>query len=280
MTPENAAMKLDLLSRYPETTPKPTPLLFVHGSFSDARVWDVNFLPYFAHHGYEAHAVSLRGHGLSEGHERLHSWRLADYVADLTKAVETLTSPPLLIGHSMGGMVIQKYLEDHAGIAGMVLMASVPPQGLLPTNLHMAMRHPILFQQMVTFAMLGPRYGSVDMMRRLLFSKDTPLTKLEEYFDLVQAESQIVAMDMMWFNPLRLKSGQLWLPLLVMGAQNDAFISPAMVRETARFYRTEAHIMPNMAHAMMLEMNWRTAADLLLDWLEKMVVNTRTAAAA
>lgn len=280
MTPENAAMKLDLLSRYPETTPKPTPLLFVHGSFSDARVWDVNFLPYFAHHGYEAHAVSLRGHGLSEGHERLHSWRLADYVADLTKAVEILPSPPLLIGHSMGGMVIQKYLEDHAGIAGMVLMASVPPQGLLPTNLHMAMRHPILFQQMVTFAMLGPRYGSVDMMRRLLFSKDTPLTKLEEYFDLVQAESQMVAMDMMWFNPLRLKSGQLWLPLLVMGAQNDAFISPAMVRETARFYRTEAHIMPNMAHAMMLEMNWRTAADLLLDWLEKMVVNTRTTAAA
>lgn len=280
MTPENAAMKLDLLSRYPETTPKPTPILFVHGSFSDARVWDVNFLPYFAHHGYEAHAVSLRGHGLSEGHERLHSWRLADYVADLAKAVETLPSPPLLIGHSMGGMVIQKYLEDHAGIAGMVLMASVPPQGLLPTNLHMAMRHPILFQQMVTFAMLGPRYGSVEMMRRLLFSKDTPLTKLEEYFDLVQAESQMVAMDMMWFNPLRLKSGQLWLPLLVMGAQNDAFISPAMVRETARFYRTEAHIMPNMAHAMMLEMNWRTAADLLLDWLEKMVVNTRTAAAA
>lgn len=264
-------MKLDLISRYPETTPKPTPLLFVHGSFSDARVWEVNFLPYFAQQGYEAHAVSLRGHGLSEGHDHLHTWRLADYVADLDKAVQTMSRPPLLIGHSMGGMVIQKYLENHAGIAGMALLASVPPQGLLPTNLHMAMRHPIRFQQMLLFATLGPRYGTLEMMRGLLFSKDTPLAKLQEYFDLVQAESQRVAMDMMWFNPLRLKPGQLWLPLLVMGAQNDVFVSPAMVQETARFYRTEAQILPNMAHAMMLEMNWREAAEALLDWLERTV---------
>ena len=190
-----------------------------------------------------------------------------------------MPNPPLLIGHSMGGMVIQKYLEDHAGIAGMVLMASVPPQGLLPTNLHMAMRHPILFQQMATFAVLGPSYGSVAMMQRLLFSKDMPLSKLEGYFDLIQAESQMVAIDMMWFNPLRLKPGQLWLPLLVLGAQNDVFISPAMVQETARFYRTEAHILPNMAHAMMLEMNWREAADQLLGWLEK-TGSHRTAATA
>ena len=273
-------MKLDMISRYPESAPKSTPLQFVHGSFSDARVWDQNFLPYFAHHGYEAHAVSLRGHGLSEGHERLHSWRLADYVADLEQAVATMTQPPMLIGHSMGGMVIQKYLENHTGIAGMALMASVPPQGLLPSNLHMAMRHPILFQQMVMFSLLGPRYGSLDMMQRLLFSRETPRAKLEEYFDLVQAESQMVALDMIWSDPLRLKSGQLWLPLLVMGAQNDVFVSPAMVRETARFYRTEAQIIPNMAHAMMLEAHWHEAADILLDWLRHVASIQSVAAAA
>ena len=83
----------------------------MHGSFSDARVWDENFLPYFARRGYAAHAVSLRGHGRSEGHQHLHTWRLSDYVADLTQAVATLPAPPVLIGHSMGGMVLQKYLE-------------------------------------------------------------------------------------------------------------------------------------------------------------------------
>ena len=272
-------MKLDLISRYPETTPKPTPLLFVHGSFTDARVWDENFLPYFTRQGYEAHAVSLRGHGLSEGHQHLHTWRLADYVADLTQTVTTLPAPPVLVGHSMGGMVIQKYLETHPEIPGVVLMASVPPQGLLPTNLHMAMRHPFLFQQMALFSLLGPSFGSPEMMRRLLFSQDMPLAKLREYFDYVQAESQVVSLDMMGINPLRLKPEQPRLPILVQGAQNDVFISPAMVRETARFYRTEAQIIPNMAHAMMLELNWHEAADSLLNWLEQVVATHSTAAA-
>lgn len=273
-------MKLDMISRYPEITPKPTPLLFVHGSFSEARIWDENFLPYFARHGYEAHAFSLRGHGLSEGHEHLHTWRLADYVADLTKAAATLPTSPVLIGHSMGGMVIQKYLETQPAAAGVVLMASVPPQGLLPTNLQMAMRHPFLFQQMVLFSLLGPSYGSIDMMRRLLFSPDMPSAKLREYFDYVQAESQVVALDMMGLNPLRLDPRQVRIPVLVVGARNDVFVSPALVRETARFYQTEAHIFPDMAHAMMLESSWREVADYLLGWLERTIDVQPVAAAA
>ncbi len=146
-------MYLDRVSRSPKTAPKGPPLLFVHGSFSDARLWDEYFLPYFAENGYETHAFSLRGHGRSEGRDRLHIWRLADYVADLAQAVADLSHPPLVIGHSMGGMVVQKYLESSPSVAGMVLMGSVPPQGLLPSNLHMAMSHPFLFQQMALFSL-------------------------------------------------------------------------------------------------------------------------------
>lgn len=273
-------MKLDMISRYPEAAPKPTPLLFVHGSFSDVRVWDEHFLPYLARCGYEAHAFSLRGHGHSEGRERLHTWRLADYVADLEKAAATLTAPPVLIGHSMGGMVIQKYLEMQPCVAGLVLMASVPPQGLLPTNLHMAMRHPFLFQQMSLFSLFGPSYGSLEMMRRLLFSKDMPDAKLREYFNYVQAESQVVSLDMMGLNPLRLKPESLQMPILALGARDDVFVSPAIVEETARWYKAEAHIFPNMAHAMMLETNWREAADYLINWLNRVVCAQLAAATA
>lgn len=271
-------MKLELISRYPQRTPKPTPLLFVHGSFSDARIWDLHFLPYFTQHGYEAHALSLRGHGLSAGHEQLNQWRLSDYVADVVEAVRAMPRPPLLIGHSMGGMIIQKYLEKHGGVAGMVLMGSVPPQGLLSSNLHMVLRHPLLFQQMMLLNLLGPHYVSVDMMRQMLFSKDMSRAQLKEYLHLVQGESQLVAMDMMWFNPLRLRPGQLWLPVLVMGAEDDVLISSNMVRDTARFYRTEAHIIPRLAHAMMADTRWPEAAALLLDWLECNL--NKTAAAA
>lgn len=262
-------MYLEIVTRKPETAPKSPPLLFVHGSFSDAWIWDENFLPFFAKQGYEAHALSLRGHGLSEGKDLLSTWRLNDYVADLTQAAISLSQPPLLIGHSMGGMVVQKYVETSSPLAGMVLMGSVPPQGLLPSNLHMAISHPFLFQQMALFSLLGPSYGSIDMMRQLLFSPNMPPEKLRVFFDHAQPESQVVSLDMMGLNPLRLKPGRLAVPVLVLGAQHDIFVSPAMVRETARFYRAECHICPNMAHAMMLELNWQEVADYLLDWITR-----------
>jgi pimeloyl-ACP methyl ester carboxylesterase len=64
-------VKLEIISRYPENRTRATPLLFVHGAFMGAWVWAETVLPYMAQHGYEAHAVSLRGHGQSEGRERL-----------------------------------------------------------------------------------------------------------------------------------------------------------------------------------------------------------------
>ena len=53
-------------------------------------------------------------------------------------------------------------------------MASVPPQGPAaeqPAHGHAA---PFLFQQMALFSLLGPSFGSPEMMRRLLFSQDMP----------------------------------------------------------------------------------------------------------
>jgi pimeloyl-ACP methyl ester carboxylesterase len=262
-------MKLDMISRYPETTRKPVPLLFLHGSFSDARVWDDNFLPFFAQHGYEAHAFSLRGHGRSDGLERLHSWRLADYVADLVKVAASFPVPPVLIGHSMGGMVIQKYLETHRHAAALVLMASVPPQGLMSTSMHMAMRHPFLFQQLAQLSLLGPKFGTPEILRKILFSRDMPDDKLHDYFRYMQAESQVVSMDMMAPNMLKLKPETLQIPVLALGAHHDVLVAPTFVEQTARFYKAEFHIFRDMAHAMMLDTHWLKAAEYLLAWLER-----------
>lgn len=272
-------MKLAMISRHPDGQPRTPPLLFVHGSFTDARIWDVNYLPYFARHGYTAHAVSLRGHGLSDGGARLLSWRLADYVTDLALTVANLPAMPVLIGHSMGGMVVQKFLETRPAIPGVALLASVPPRGLIWSNLDMALRHPFLFQQVALFSLFGSAFETPELTRRLLFSKDMPLGTITDCLGPTQPESLLVAMDMMGMNPLRLEPGAQQLPLLVQGAAEDVFISPAIVRETAGFYRTEAQVFPKLAHAMMLDVNWRNAADSLLSWLDQAVGTGEPAAA-
>jgi len=101
----------------------------------------VHFLDYFAQHGYAAHAVNLRGHVKSERRENLRWTRIADFVEDVANAVRQLPIPPILIGHSMGGFIIQKYLEDHDAPAA-VLLSSPSPVGLLPTAIRTARRQP------------------------------------------------------------------------------------------------------------------------------------------
>ena len=120
-------MKLDVISRFPAGSRHPTPLLFIHGALHGAWCWDAHFLGYFAHHGYAAHAVNLRGHGNSEGRAGLRWVRIADFVEDVAQTVGQLPSAPILIGHSMGGFIIQKYLEDH-NVPAAVLLSS--PFGL------------------------------------------------------------------------------------------------------------------------------------------------------
>ncbi len=261
-----APLQLDIISRYPNAEAKPTPLLFVHGSFAGAEIWDEYFLSYFADQGYQAHAVSLRGHGASAGRSGLRWWRLADYVADLKQAVTTLAQTPVLIGHSLGGMVVQKYLERHPA-SGAVLMASVPPHGLLPSLAGMMASNPLLLHQLGLIQWFGPGTASIQVMRKALFSDHTPDATVMNYIRLFQGESQHVSLDMLGLDPLR-PQRDLDIPLLVMGAEHDAFISAHLVEMTALYYRTRAVIFPKMAHAMMLEEKWEPVAEHLLGWLD------------
>jgi len=119
----------------------PTPVLFVHGALHAAWCWDEHFLNFFADNGYRVLALSLRGHGCSPTSKRLRSCSIADYVEDMCSVADSLPATPLVTGHSMGGFIVQKYLETHRAPAG-VLMASEPPRGHLRAALRSIGRDP------------------------------------------------------------------------------------------------------------------------------------------
>ena len=89
----------------------PVPLLFVHGAWHAAWCWDEYFLNFFADKGYRALALSFRGHGGSSTDKPLRACSVADYVEDISVVADSLPAPPVVIGHSMGGLIVQKYLE-------------------------------------------------------------------------------------------------------------------------------------------------------------------------
>lgn len=94
---------LEVLDVGASTATHETPLLFVHGTSHAAWCWDEHFLSYFAEHGYRAIALNLRGHGRSPLDRSLRGVTLSDFADDLRTAVYALESPPVLIGHSLGG---------------------------------------------------------------------------------------------------------------------------------------------------------------------------------
>ncbi len=260
-------MKLEIISRLPQGPTRPVPLLFVHGSNSAAWVWDEHFLPHFAEAGYDAHAVSLRGHGRSEGFGQLGAASLRDYVEDLARTVAGIDRPPVIIGHSMGGMVIQKYLQYHDRVAGAVLMNSVPPHGLMLTSWAMAMQNPVLFQQFCLVQTMGPLHPMAHRItREVLFSDDLPEDKARRYFNSWQPESQRVVLDLLGLDLPR--SNGKTPPMLVLGGAKDVIVNGMITHLTARHYGTKAKVFPDLAHAMMLETRWQEVADHMLEWLD------------
>lgn len=259
-------MKLEIISKCPSRSTNRTPLLFVHGMLHGAWCWDVHFLNYFAQHGYAAHAVNLRGHGSSEGRDKLRWSRIADYAEDVANAVRQLPSPPILIGHSMGGFIIQKYLEDHDA-PGAVLLSSPSPAGLLPAALKNASRHPLIFAKVNLTLSLLPLVATPQLAREAFFSEELPEKQLVSYWKQMQDDSFLAFLDMVALDlpkPAKVKT-----PMLVLGVGRDNMLKPSEIEATARAYNTSFEIIPDVAHNSMLEPRWQAAADRILTWLRE-----------
>lgn len=257
-------MQLEMISRHPPARPHPTPLLFIHGMMHGAWCWEVHFLDYFAQHGFAAHAVNLRGHGNSEGRERLRWTRIAEYVDDLDVAVQQLPATPVVIGHSMGGFVIQKYLERHRA-AGAVLLSSPPPTGLIRTIVRIAARRPLAFIKSNLTLSLRPVIATPQLAREAFFSADFPDEELRAHWRMMQEESYRALLDMIALDlptPTKVQT-----PMLVLGAARDNMLGRGEIEATARAYHTRADIIPDVAHNSMLELQWERVADRILAWL-------------
>lgn len=262
---------LELLSRHPDAgaaaalAASRPPLLFVHGAFCGAWIWDATFLGWFADRGWNAHALSLRGHGRSEGHAGLRWHSIADYVDDVVRTIDGFDTPPVLIGHSMGGLVVQHALLRRTAPAA-VLMASTPPHGLLEASLGFFWREPYAALQMAVLLTCGASQVDPDGIRRAMFSDRMPRDEALRYEPFLQDESQRVLAETTVWNPYPAVHDPA-IPTLVLGAEKDALIPVDHVQSTARLLHTEAVILPGRGHALMLEPGWEEIAATLDGWL-------------
>ena len=242
--------------------PKKHPIVFVHGILHGAWCWDEHFLAYFAERGYETHAISLRGHGRSRPRGPIRWNSVADYVDDVMHLIDALENPPILVGHSMGGLVVQRLLETYDAPAA-ILLASVPAGSRIRLLQQFFSIHPYFFFQ-VLFSL--NMKSIVPALKASFLSDNLPedeRTKIQEM--LSDDVSFLATWEMLWPGP---RPERISSPIVVMGAENDRIISPALVRATADAYHTEARIFQDTAHDMMLDPHWPLVADAMLEQLE------------
>ncbi|CAL8468669.1 g8209 [Coccomyxa elongata] len=271
--------RMELIHQPVEGTERP-PLLFVHGSFHAAWCWQEHFLPYFAEAGYESYAVSLRGQGRSMRQEGMKACSLSEHAKDLSNIISCLPRPPVLIGHSFGGLVAQRYItgasnhdsaEEVPPVAGLGLLCAAPASGNDELVKRVAKKSLIMAAKL-TWGMISKNFlTNPSACRELFFSKDLPAHDLERFQALLREHASKVPV----IDVSRMKSE---VPLaappqnhpaaFVLGADEDLIVDVQAVEETAALYHVQPHILQNSAHDVMLDTRWREAADALKTWLD------------
>jgi pimeloyl-ACP methyl ester carboxylesterase len=255
---------LEVIDKGSATEAHPVPLLLVHGAWHAAWCWDENFLGFFAEKGYRAVALSLRNHGNSDKNNPRRS-SVADLVSDIASVANGLPAEPVVIGHSMGGFLVQKYLEKHSAPAG-VLLASIPVSGATRPLLRIMGRHPLRAARATLRGKSLRELNTPQAVRENFYSAAAPEADIARYAALLDAE--YAGRQSFDFTMLSLpKPQRVTTPLLVLGAEYDACCSQDEIQKTARAYGTEAEFFAGMGHNMMLEPGWQAVAERIDGWL-------------
>lgn len=245
-------------------------LLFLHGAWHGSWCWGPLAEP-LALDGYGVTMIDLPGHGEN-------TWELPaltsinDYAAYAARAASELPSP-VLIGHSMGGWVVQKLLE--VVDLPSVLLCPLPAKGLAWRTLgKLAFWHPILLGG--TFIGRPFRVKNAAMARQLFYDKISE-DELHTYWEPLVPEPAIAALQMGLFFKLPFintpmpKPGR--EPRLVIAAENDWIMPVGAMRHAAKKLGARFELLPDMPHNPWLEDEHGVVLQHLRDFLSALEQN-------
>jgi pimeloyl-ACP methyl ester carboxylesterase len=239
------------------------PVLCVHGMFGGAWQFD-GWLPLLAERGYEAQALDLRGHHGSRPVAELGRVSVRDFVDDVLEVARAL-GDPVVIGHSMGGLITQKVAESGAARAA-VLLCAAPPRGIVVTSPTLIGRQLKFMPRMLASRPLVAGRGDADW---LMFNR-TPKEEADAIFGKLVPESGTAGREMS-FGAIAVDGSRVRCPVLSVTASEDRFVVPRIGRALARKYRAQALEVEGHGHLVLSEPGWQQVAAQVLDWMDRTV---------
>ena len=236
--------------------PRPASLLFVHGMWGGAWVWE-RWLPFFAARGWDGYALNLRGRAGARPVADIGRVPLTD-----AASVARRLGAVVVVGHSMGGLVAQALAATLAPVAA-VAVTPAAPRGIWP--LRSAELVAATLRYAPALLRSRPLLPSRRVMTRLAFDRLPPAEREGVYARLVP-ESARQARDIA-LRGFAVDAAAVRCPMLVIAAAGDRITPPVVVRRVAQRYGATLYEYPGFGHMLPLEPRWQEVAVDVAAWL-------------
>jgi len=248
-------------------------ILFVHGMYMNATSWQP-WIDRAKEQGFSAEALSWPFHAGEPAQLRaqidpaLGRLQFRQVVDHYKRHIDSLPERPLLVGHSIGGLVVQKLVNDGYAAAA-VSITPAPPLGIItlnPTFFKANFPHINPFAGNKPVVMTKPRFHYTFCNVQSRTSSDADF---ESY--VVPESRNIPRTTLTTQGRINFKSAH--VPLLLIAADSDHLISPILVRKNFRAYkkstgRTELQEFTNRSHFICNQSGWEEVADASFAWLK------------
>ncbi|WP_029135696.1 alpha/beta hydrolase [Nakamurella lactea] len=255
------------------------PVVFIHGLWLHATSW-TPWMEYFQQHGYQPIAPGWPGDPDTVEQARQHPELIADHgIEDVTehyaKIVAELEVPPILIGHSFGGMIAEKLLGENHGAAAIGIDAA-QIKGVLPLPLSSlratlpVFKNPANKHRAVSLTADEFRYSFGNALSedesQALFDKWTIPAPGRPLFEAAAANFSL-------HSPAKVQTDNADRgPLLLVMASEDHTVPESITKSTFKQYRhssavTELLEFAGRGHSLTIDAGWRDVADGCLGWL-------------
>lgn len=250
-------------------------IFMIHGMWGSGDIWD-NYKIYFEALGYRVITPTLRLHGenyRAVAPEALGTVSILDYAADLEQDIRALDEKPIIIGHSMGGLIGQ-ILASRGLAEKLVLLTSAPPAGIL------ALRP----SSTRTFLSVLSTWGFWKKPMRLTFEEAkygilgllSPEQQAAEYakysFESGQAAYEIAFWILDGKKATHVDTKSVTCPVLVIAGGKDKIVPASVVKQIAKKYEKTTAVTFKLyeehAHAIQRQKGWQDIAGFVADWLK------------
>ncbi|WP_250038332.1 alpha/beta hydrolase [Paractinoplanes maris] len=257
-----------------------TPVLFIHGLWLHASSWEP-WIQVFSDAGYEPQAPGWPGDGDTVEASRAAPGAIGDHGIDdvvehFAGLIDRLPSPPILIGHSFGGMIAQKLLGQDRALAAVAIDAA-QIKGVLPLPLS------ALKATLPVFKNPANRHRAVSLTAeqfRFAFANAVDQQESDQLFErwTIPAPGkplfEAAAANFSPHSPAKVDTGnQTRGPLLLIASGQDNTVPESVTRATLKQYRhseavTDIRTFPDRGHSLTIDSGWREVADVSLAWLK------------